>query len=75
MKLELAYAEIICYNKKNLERNLQCRSATLDVYAVDSANKEFDVEIQRSNVRTCAKRARHNSSLLDVHILKPGDDF
>ena len=35
---------------------------------------EFDVEIQRSDAGAGAKRARHNSSLLDAHILKSGDD-
>lgn len=55
-------------------KNLQGRSAVLDVHAVDSTGKEFDVEIQRSDAGTGAKRARHNSSLLDAHILKPGDD-
>ena len=55
-------------------KNLQGRSAVLDVHAVDSNNKEFDVEIQRSDAGAGAKRARHNSSMLDAHILKPGDD-
>lgn len=55
-------------------KNLQGRSAILDVHAVDSTNKEFDVEIQRSDAGAGAKRARHNSSLLDAHILKPGND-
>ncbi|MCI8285481.1 MAG: hypothetical protein HFE90_09515 [Firmicutes bacterium] len=55
-------------------KNLQGRSAVLDVHAVDSANKEFDVEIQRADAGAGAKRARYNSSLLDAHILKPGDD-
>ena len=55
-------------------KNLQGRSATLDVHAVDSDNKEFDVEIQRKDTGAGAKRARHNSSLLDAHILKAGDD-
>ena len=32
------------------------------------------VEIQRKDTGAGAKRARHNSSLLDAHILKPGDD-
>ena len=56
-------------------KNLQGRSAILDVHAVDSTKKEFDVEIQRSDAGAGAKRARHNSSLLDAHILKPGDDI
>ena len=56
-------------------KNLQGRSAILDVHAVDSTKKEFDVEIQRSDAGAGAKRARYNSSLLDAHILKPGDDI
>ena len=56
-------------------KNLQGRSAILDVHAVDSTKKEFDIEIQRKDAGSGAKRARHNSSLLDAHILKPGDDM
>ncbi len=55
-------------------KNLQGRSAILDVHAVDSTKKEFDIEIQRKDAGAGAKRARHNSSLLDAHILKAGDD-
>ena len=55
-------------------KNLQGRSAVLDVHAIDSNDKEFDVEIQRKDTGAGAKRARHNSSLLDAHILKAGDD-
>ena len=58
---------------QELMKNLQGRSAVLDVHAVDSTDKEFDVEIQRSDAGAGAKRARHNSSLLDAHILKAGD--
>lgn len=59
---------------QELMKNLQGRSAVLDVHAADSTGEEFDVEIQRSDAGAGAKRARHNSSLLDAHILKPGDD-
>lgn len=55
-------------------KNLQGRSAALDVHAVDSTKREFDVEIQRQDAGAGTKRARHNSSLLDAHILKPGED-
>ena len=54
-------------------KNLQGRSAILDVHAIGSDNKEFNVEIQRADKGADAKRARHNSSLLDAHILKSGD--
>ncbi len=66
--------KIISVRTQEPMKNLQGRSAVLDVHAVDSANKEFDVEIQRSDAGAGAKRARHNSSLLDAHILKAGDD-
>lgn len=55
-------------------KNLEGRSATLDVHAIDSDNKEFNVEIQRKDAGAGAKRARHNSSLLDAHILKSGEE-
>jgi len=55
-------------------KNLRGCSAILDVHAVDNTKKEFDVEIQRSDAGAGTRRARHNSSLLDAHILKPGDD-
>lgn len=55
-------------------KNLRGRSVTLDVHAVDSSNKEIDIEIQREDAGAGAKRARHNSSLLDVSILKPRED-
>ena len=54
-------------------KNLQGRSAILDVHAVGSDNKEFNVEIQRADRGADAKRARHNSSLLDAHMLKSGN--
>lgn len=59
---------------QEIMKNLQGRSAILDVHAVDSTGREFDVEIQRSDAGAGAKRARHNSSLMDAHILKPGAD-
>ena len=60
---------------QELMKNLQGRSAVLDVHAIDSTGKEFDVEIQREDAGAGAKRARYNSSLLDAHILKPGEDI
>ena len=39
-------------------KNLQGRSAVLDVHAVDSTNKEFNVEIQRKDAGAGAKRGK-----------------
>lgn len=55
-------------------KNLNGHSSILDIHAIDSVEKEYDVEIQRADKGAGAKRARHNSSLLDAHILKAGED-
>lgn len=76
LRIVLGQQNIVIKSVRTQEplKNLQGRSVILDVHAVDSTRKEFDVEIQRSDAGTGAKRARYNSSLLDAHILKPGDN-
>jgi len=72
--LERNDIKITSVRTQELMKNLQGRSVVLDIHAIDSTKKEFNVEIQRLDAGAGAKRARHNSSLLDAHILKPGDD-
>lgn len=55
-------------------KNLQGRSVRLDVYAEDSENKKYNVEIQRIDKGAGTKRARYNSSLTDANIILPGTD-
>ena len=43
-------------------KNLQGRSVTLDILAVDTDNKVYNIEIQRSDKGAAVKRARYNSS-------------
>ena len=56
-------------------KNLQGRSARLDIYAIDEHGKQYDVEVQRSDDGAAPRRARYNSSLLDANLLNPGDKF
>ena len=56
-------------------KNLQGRSARLDVYATDSAGKVYDIEVQRSDRGAVAKRARYNAALIDANITEPGDEY
>ena len=55
-------------------KNLQGRSVCLDIFAEDSADKKYNVEIQRADKGAGAKRARYNSSLIDSNTILPGDD-
>ena len=55
--------------------SLQGRSVRLDVHAIDNSGKEYDIEMQRADKGASQKRARFNSSLLDLNSLKKGEDF
>ena len=56
-------------------KNLQGRSVRLDILAVDTENKVYNIEIQRSDKGTSVKRARYNSSLIDANVTEPGDNY
>ena len=56
-------------------RSLQGRSIILDIYAVDSAGKRYNIEVQRSYDGAVPKRARYNSSLIDANITNAGDRY
>ena len=55
--------------------NLLNRSVRFDVLATDSTGKKYNIEIQRSDKGSGRKRARYNSSMLDVNLLNKGEDF
>ena len=55
-------------------KNLEGRSVRLDIYARDSSDKPYDIEIQRAKDGAGAKRARYNSALMDAREILPGDD-
>ena len=56
-------------------KNLQGRSARLDIFATDSTGKVYDIEVQRSDRGAVAKRARYNAALIDANITEPGDEY
>ena len=56
-------------------KNLQGRGVRFDVFARDSEDKEYDIEIQRAKDGAEPKRARYNSALMDANALKSGEDF
>ncbi len=56
-------------------KNLQGRSARLDVFATDSTGKVYNIEVQRSDRGAVAKRARYNAALIDANITEPGEEY
>lgn len=49
--------------------SLSGRSVRLDVYAVDSKGRKYNIEIQRSDLGAFPERARYNSSMIDSDSL------
>ena len=56
-------------------KNLQGRGVRFDVFARDSRDREYDIEIQRAKDGAEPKRARYNSALMDANALDSGEDF
>lgn len=55
--------------------NLLNRSVRLDILATDSTGAKLNVEVQRADKGAVRKRARYNSSMMDVNFLEKGGDF
>ncbi len=51
------------------------RSVRLDILAIDSNGKLYNIEIQRANKGAIPKRARFIASMLDSDLLEKGKDF
>ena len=51
------------------------RSVRLDIFAIDSDGRRYNIEFQRLDSGGDPRRARFNSSIIDVSSLKPGQDF
>ncbi|MBQ3627002.1 MAG: PD-(D/E)XK nuclease family transposase [Synergistaceae bacterium] len=51
------------------------RAVQIDVYAVDSEGRHYDIEIQRDNSGAAPERARFCSAMLDVRMLEKKQDF
>ena len=73
--LKRADLKVLHVNGQQDIKNLQGRSVTLDILAVDTDNKVYNIEIQRSDKGAAVKRARYNSSLLDANLTRKGDAY
>ena len=73
--LEKPDLEVITVKSEYTVNSLRGRGVRFDVYATDSNNTQYDIEIQNDDDGAGYKRARYNSSMLDANITKPGDNL
>ncbi len=55
--------------------NLRGHDIRLDVFAVDSENRPYDIEIQRNDAGAQPGRARYYSSMLDANLEETGKNY
>ncbi len=51
------------------------RSIKLDILAVDSQGKHYNIEVQRKRSGATPRRVRYHSAMLDARLLDAGQDF
>lgn len=54
---------------------ITARSIRLDVYVEDDAGSVYDIEVQTTDKHNLGKRTRYYQSMIDVRILRKGNDY
>ena len=56
-------------------KNLQGRSVILDCLCTDESGAVYNIELQNSRSGASPLRARYHAGMIDMHILKAGENF
>lgn len=56
-------------------KNPYGRSVRLDIQSIDEAGRLYNIEVQRKDEGAIPRRARYNSSLIDIHMTKAGEGY
>ncbi len=67
--------KVIEVQKRETNPAVDGRNVVLDILAVDSEGKNYDIEIQRADSGAGTRRARFLSSVIDYNMLKVKQDF
>lgn len=65
--------EVISCKTQSILENLEGRSSKLDVLATDSERKKYNIEVQKDSRGASPRRARYNSSSMDLEYLQKGE--
>ena len=56
-------------------KNLQGRSVILDCFCTDESGAVYNIELQNNRSGASPLRARYHAGMIDMHILKAGENF
>ncbi|MDE6773802.1 MAG: Rpn family recombination-promoting nuclease/putative transposase [Treponemataceae bacterium] len=61
--------------ERNFKADYGSKGIRFDVYVKDGTGRCFDIEVQTTNRRNLARRARYYQGLMDVDSLRSGEDY
>lgn len=61
--------------EKELRRTPRNKRVFFDVYGEDIRNAVYDVEAQKENTHDFPKRTRYYNGMVDLNMLRPGEDY
>lgn len=73
--MEMPSLKVLEVHSQDFTQNIFGRSARFDILAKDDEGKIYNIEIQRSDAGATLKRARFNSSILDIKGINSGDSW
>ena len=73
--LEIDDLSVTKVTAQKVMSNIGSRNVRLDIFAKDSTGKLYNIEVQRKKEGATIKRARLNSSNIDVSMLNSGDKY
>ena len=73
--LEIDDLSVTKVTAQKVMSNIGSRNVRLDIFAKDSTGKLYNIEVQRKKEGATIKRARLNSSSIDVSMLNAGDKY
>lgn len=61
--------------QKTIDHSMDARGVRLDVYVKDDKHTVYNVEMQTTNPKNLPKRSRYYQGMIDLNLLKKGDDY
>jgi predicted transposase/invertase (TIGR01784 family) len=74
LNIRIAKIELV-EPQKTAKEGYSSKGIRLDLYVEDEFGTIYNVEVQTTDKRNLPRRMRYYQSVIDIHVLHPGDDY
>ncbi len=74
LEIKIAKIELV-EPQKTAKEGYSSKGIRLDLYVEDEKGTIYNVEVQTTDKRNLPRRMRYYQSVIDIHVLHPGDDY